>query len=185
MKPPAASSPSSTCFATTSSPRPMRKSCSMPLPASLLGLRNARRRRTPARRVLWPVVRPHDGRTPSRVRVAAARQGCSVGQRRCRCVCNGAHQRVSPRLAHRLASRRSPVRHRRWHLPALGMPHEVPSVPFFRPPVRQSSRRSATHEVVLERRSAYLMTQQSRAAYEHHIPPVAALRFSVTFRTLR
>ena len=54
-----------------------------------------------------------------------------------------------------------------------------------RPPVRQSSRRSATHEVVLERRSAYLMTQQSRAAYEHHIPPVAALRFSVTFRTLR
>jgi len=54
-----------------------------------------------------------------------------------------------------------------------------------RPPVRQSSRRSATHEVVLERRSAYLMTLQSRAAYEHHIPPVAALRFSVTFRTLR
>ena len=53
------------------------------------------------------------------------------------------------------------------------------------PTVPQSGRRSATHEVVLERRSAYLMTQESRTVYEHHIPPVAELRFSVTFRTLR
>jgi alkylated DNA repair dioxygenase AlkB len=45
--------------------------------------------------------------------------------------------------------------------------------------------RRATHEIVLERRSAYLMTQESRSAYEHHIPAVAALRYSVTFRTLR
>ena len=51
--------------------------------------------------------------------------------------------------------------------------------------VLQSGRRSATHEVVLARRSAYLMTKESRTAYEHHIPPVAALRYSVTFRTLR
>ncbi len=49
----------------------------------------------------------------------------------------------------------------------------------------QSPRRSATHEIVLERRSAYLMTQESRTAYEHHIPPVAELRYSLTFRTLR
>jgi alkylated DNA repair dioxygenase AlkB len=46
-------------------------------------------------------------------------------------------------------------------------------------------RRSATHEIVLDRRSAYLMTQESRTSYEHHIPPVAQLRYSVTFRTLR
>ena len=46
-------------------------------------------------------------------------------------------------------------------------------------------RRSATHEIVLGRRSAYLMTAESRHAYEHHIPPVARLRYSVTFRTLR
>jgi alkylated DNA repair dioxygenase AlkB len=51
--------------------------------------------------------------------------------------------------------------------------------------VLQSGRRSATHEVMLARRSAYLMTKESRTAYEHHIPPVAALRYSVTFRTLR
>jgi hypothetical protein len=46
-------------------------------------------------------------------------------------------------------------------------------------------RRSATHEIVLTRRSAYLMTQDSRHLYEHHIPPVAELRYSITFRTLR
>ena len=51
--------------------------------------------------------------------------------------------------------------------------------------VPQAGRRSATHEVVLARRSAYLMTQESRTAYEHHIPPVGELRYSVTFRTLR
>jgi alkylated DNA repair dioxygenase AlkB len=48
-----------------------------------------------------------------------------------------------------------------------------------------SERRSATHEIVLDRRSAYLMTEASRTAYEHHIPPVTALRYSITFRTLR
>jgi alkylated DNA repair dioxygenase AlkB len=47
------------------------------------------------------------------------------------------------------------------------------------------TRRSATHEIVLDRRSAYLMTQDSRNAFEHHIPAVAELRYSVTFRTLR
>src|SRR6187549_1932537 len=46
-------------------------------------------------------------------------------------------------------------------------------------------RRVATHEVMLERRSAYLMTGESRASYEHHIPPVGELRYSVTLRTLR
>jgi alkylated DNA repair dioxygenase AlkB len=61
----------------------------------------------------------------------------------------------------------------------------------FRPYVSPAStaqkphRRSATHEIELSRRSAYLMTQESRSAYEHQIPPVAALRYSVTFRTLR
>jgi 2OG-Fe(II) oxygenase superfamily len=49
----------------------------------------------------------------------------------------------------------------------------------------RSSRRSATHELALARRSAYLMTLESRTAYEHHIPPVVDLRYSVTFRTLR
>ncbi len=45
--------------------------------------------------------------------------------------------------------------------------------------------RRATHEIVLEPRSAYLMTGAARASYEHHVPPVTALRYSITFRTVR
>jgi alkylated DNA repair dioxygenase AlkB len=61
----------------------------------------------------------------------------------------------------------------------------------FRPYVSPSAqlaargRRTTTHQVTLERRSAYLMTGESRSAYEHHIPAVAELRYSITFRTLR
>ena len=62
----------------------------------------------------------------------------------------------------------------------------------FRPYVRpdsqaagQGPKRTATHEIALQRRSAYLMTGESRNAYEHHIPAVTALRYSITFRTVR
>ena len=47
------------------------------------------------------------------------------------------------------------------------------------------ARRVATNEIALAPRSAYLMTGESRTGYEHHIPPAAALRYSITFRTLR
>jgi len=59
--------------------------------------------------------------------------------------------------------------------------------PYRRPSFSSSiaPRRSTTHEVLLERRSAYLMACDARQAYEHHIPPVNDLRYSVTFRTLR
>jgi alkylated DNA repair dioxygenase AlkB len=59
--------------------------------------------------------------------------------------------------------------------------------PYRRPVAHgaQHGRRAATHEITLERRSAYLMTGEARNAYEHHIPAVAALRYSITFRTLR
>ena len=46
-------------------------------------------------------------------------------------------------------------------------------------------RRTATHHIVLAPRSAYLMTGESRSGYEHSIPPVGDLRYSITFRTLR
>lgn len=57
--------------------------------------------------------------------------------------------------------------------------------PYRSPAAPKASRRAATHEVVLAARSAYLMTQAARTAYEHHIPPVTELRYSITFRTLR
>ena len=59
---------------------------------------------------------------------------------------------------------------------------------YLRPQAQPSPpgrRRSATHEILLERRSAYLMTGESRSAYEHHIPAVTTLRYSITFRTVR
>jgi alkylated DNA repair dioxygenase AlkB len=49
----------------------------------------------------------------------------------------------------------------------------------------ETRRRKATHQITLERRSAYLMAGESRSGYEHHIPGVTELRYSITFRTLR
>ena len=60
--------------------------------------------------------------------------------------------------------------------------------PYVRPGARPSTageRRMATHEITLDRRSGYLMTGESRDGYEHHIPAVAALRYSITFRSIR
>ncbi len=48
-----------------------------------------------------------------------------------------------------------------------------------------SAPRKTTHEIELQPRSAYLVTGESRQAYEHSIPPVDSLRYSITFRTLR
>ena len=49
----------------------------------------------------------------------------------------------------------------------------------------QKIRRTATHELMLLPRSAYLMRGASRSDFEHSIPPVSELRYSITFRTLR
>jgi alkylated DNA repair dioxygenase AlkB len=59
--------------------------------------------------------------------------------------------------------------------------------PYVGPLAQKSpgSRRRTTHQITLEPRSAYLMTGESRSAYEHHIPAVAERRYSITFRTLR
>jgi alkylated DNA repair dioxygenase AlkB len=63
--------------------------------------------------------------------------------------------------------------------------------PYLSPPAAARAkaeghaRRTMTHEITLEPRSAYLMTGESRSAYEHHIPAVTTLRYSITFRTLR
>jgi alkylated DNA repair dioxygenase AlkB len=60
--------------------------------------------------------------------------------------------------------------------------------PYIRPGAHEraaSEKRIATHSIRLERRSVYLMSGEARNAYEHHIPPVTTLRYSVTFRTLK
>jgi alkylated DNA repair dioxygenase AlkB len=60
--------------------------------------------------------------------------------------------------------------------------------PYVSPSAQRASggpRRIATHQITLERRSAYLMAGESRTGYEHHIPALTELRYSITFRTLR
>jgi alkylated DNA repair dioxygenase AlkB len=47
------------------------------------------------------------------------------------------------------------------------------------------TRRSYTHELELLPRSAYVMRGEARSDFEHSIPAVAALRYSITLRTLR
>src|SRR5215203_1334497 len=46
-------------------------------------------------------------------------------------------------------------------------------------------RRTTTHELDLLPRSAYVMKGDARARFEHSIPAVTDLRYSITFRTLR
>jgi alkylated DNA repair dioxygenase AlkB len=116
---------------------------------------------------------------------AHARQGCSLGQRRGRAFAMALINEYRPG---------APIG---WHRDApqydivAGISLLSPCRMKFRPyrssaaTAPQSGRRSATHELVLARRSAYLMTLDARTAYEHHIPPVTDLRYSVTIRTLR
>jgi alkylated DNA repair protein (DNA oxidative demethylase) len=40
-------------------------------------------------------------------------------------------------------------------------------------------------EVTLEPRSAYVLSGAARYAWQHSIPPTRALRYSITFRTLK
>jgi alkylated DNA repair dioxygenase AlkB len=50
---------------------------------------------------------------------------------------------------------------------------------------RRRTPRKTTHEIFLLPRSGYLITGEARSRYEHSIPAVDELRYSITFRTLR
>lgn len=50
---------------------------------------------------------------------------------------------------------------------------------------RGATPRRATHELRLAPRSCYLLSGPARSDYEHSIPPVEALRYSITYRTRR
>ena len=50
---------------------------------------------------------------------------------------------------------------------------------------RRAGERWERARIVAERRSAYLLSGPSRTEWEHGIPPVDALRYSITFRNLR
>ena len=50
---------------------------------------------------------------------------------------------------------------------------------------RGRTRAWETAELTLESRSAYVLSGPARTQWQHHIPPVAEERWSMTFRTLR
>jgi alkylated DNA repair dioxygenase AlkB len=50
---------------------------------------------------------------------------------------------------------------------------------------RGSGEQRRVWEVTLEPRSGYVLTGEARSAWQHSIPPTKALRYSITFRTLR
>jgi alkylated DNA repair dioxygenase AlkB len=70
---------------------------------------------------------------------------------------------------------------------SLGSPCRMRLRPYVAPGAHAASggRRATTHELMLERRSIYLISGPARSAFEHSIPAVDALRYSVTFRSLR
>jgi alkylated DNA repair dioxygenase AlkB len=70
---------------------------------------------------------------------------------------------------------------------SLGSPCRMRLRPYVSPgaPPASGARRTATHELVLQPRSIYLISGPARSAFEHSIPAVDALRYSITFRSLR
>ena len=71
---------------------------------------------------------------------------------------------------------------------SLGAPCRMKFRPYVSPKDLGGTSRPArktTHQLELQPRSAYLMRGVVRRDYEHSIPPVEDLRYSITFRTLR
>jgi alkylated DNA repair dioxygenase AlkB len=64
----------------------------------------------------------------------------------------------------------------------VGISLLAPALMRFR---RRTGARFERISVPLEPRSAYLLDGQARSEWEHSLPPAAALRYSLTFRTLR
>ena len=64
----------------------------------------------------------------------------------------------------------------------VGISLGAPTVMRFRQRTPSGFRRA---NVQLEPRSAYLLQGPARAEWEHSIPPVKSLRYSITFRSLR
>ena len=76
-----------------------------------------------------------------------------------------------------------------WHRDAPTFGSRVAGVSLLAP-CRMRSQRTVegerrTAEVVLEPRSAYVLSGKARWSWQHSIPATKALRYSVTFRTLR
>ena len=69
---------------------------------------------------------------------------------------------------------------------SLGSPCRMRLRPYVAPVAAAGGpRRVTTHELTLEPRSVYLLSGPARSDFEHSIPAVDALRYSITFRSRR
>jgi alkylated DNA repair protein (DNA oxidative demethylase) len=91
-------------------------------------------------------------------------------------------------LAEILVTRYPPGAPIGWHRDApafgkvIGISIGAPSRMRFQ---RGKGKEREVAELVLEPRSAYVLDGPARTQWQHSIPPVKALRYSITFRTLR
>ena len=91
-------------------------------------------------------------------------------------------------LPHALVTEYSPGTTIGWHRDK-GVFDEVVGISLLSPCTFRLRRKTATgwerYSQIVEPRSAYLLRGASRTDWEHSIPAVEALRYSITFRSLR
>jgi DNA oxidative demethylase len=102
--------------------------------------------------------------------------------------CAGLMGRESEELTQLLVSRYPPGAGIGWHrdAPQFGDVSGISLLTACRMRFRRGRPRAwETAELTLEPRSAYVLSGPARTQWQHHIPPVAEERWSMTFRTLR
>ena len=91
-------------------------------------------------------------------------------------------------LPHALVTEYSPGTTIGWHRDK-GVFADVVGISLLSPCIFRLRRKTGTawerYSLTVEPRSAYLLRGRSRAEWEHSIPAVDALRYSITFRSLR
>jgi alkylated DNA repair dioxygenase AlkB len=95
------------------------------------------------------------------------------------------------RLSQALVSEFRPGTTLGWHRDAppfgtvVGISLAAPCRLRFRPYPPKPGRAVDGFELRLEPRSVYVLRDDARWRWQHHVPPTKALRYSITFRTLR
>ena len=74
-----------------------------------------------------------------------------------------------------------------WHrdAPMFGTIVGISLLSSARMRFRLATDKRQTAELELQPRSGYVLADEARTKWQHHLPPVKSLRYSITFRTLR
>jgi alkylated DNA repair dioxygenase AlkB len=90
-------------------------------------------------------------------------------------------------LAQTLVQRYPPGAPIGWHrdAPMFGIVVGVSFLSACRMRLRRGTSGRSEYELELEPRSAYVLAGEARTSWQHSIPPVKELRYSITFRTFK